>query len=246
MTSTRFFTIIALAFGAAQLAQAAAIPANNLSGSPMNYPSSFSSSGDLPAPTDFPQDGNPPNATLGYMPSFSHMPHSRPSDFPGDSPASTDLPKHKFSPSYSQSDNPPADASAFPSGAPTNGSAPTHLSHDSKSHEGHEGHPDTFSHHHDFPTNATDAPTPTDMPQNGTMPTGSDNPQQTLSESGIPSACPSYLPNSAVPSGSPAPTDLPNNMTAYNSSAGPIPQGCPTTLPSSALPSDGPAPTDAT
>jgi hypothetical protein len=125
MTSTRFFTIIALAFGAAQLAQAAAIPANNLSGSPMNYPSSFSSSGDLPAPTDFPQDGNPPNATLGYMPSFSHMPHSvrkiqeltenpshlhfqRPSDFPGDSPASTDLPKHKFSPSYSQSDNPPA------------------------------------------------------------------------------------------------------------------------------------------
>ena len=76
MASTRFFTLIALAFGAAQLAQAGVIPANNLSGSPTDYSSSFPASSDAPAPTDFPQDGNPPNATLGYMPSFSPMPHS--------------------------------------------------------------------------------------------------------------------------------------------------------------------------
>ncbi|EDR01357.1 uncharacterized protein LACBIDRAFT_312253 [Laccaria bicolor S238N-H82] len=234
MASTRFCALFALALLAAQLAQAAVIPANNLFGSSTIYPSSLSPSGATSAPTDSPQDGNPPNSTLGYMPSFSHMPHSRPSDFPGDSPAPTDLPKHKFSPSYSQSDNPPANTSAFPSGAPNNGSAPSDHSHDSKSHEGHEGQPDSFSDHHDFsPTNATDVPTPTD---NGRMPTESYNPPPSFSDGGVPSACPSHFQNFAVP----APTDLP----AYNSSAGPIPQGCPTALPSSIWPSDGPAPTD--
>ena len=77
MAITRFFTLIAFSIGAAQLARAAVIPTPVLSGSPMDFPTSFSKpsgSGAAPAPTDIPQDGNAFNISagpLGCPPSFS-------------------------------------------------------------------------------------------------------------------------------------------------------------------------------
>jgi len=75
MAIIRFFTLIAFSISAAQLARAAVIPTPVFSGSPTDCPTSFSRpSGDAPAPTDIPQDGNAFNISagpLGCPPSFS-------------------------------------------------------------------------------------------------------------------------------------------------------------------------------
>ncbi|EDR01309.1 uncharacterized protein LACBIDRAFT_312252 [Laccaria bicolor S238N-H82] len=241
MAITRFFTLIAFSIGAAQLACAAVIPTAVFSESPTNCPTSFSKpSGDALAPTDIPQDGfNISAGPLGCPPSFSAsgLPDALPSGFPpaesADGSAPTDIPGDGFKKSGvpSQSDTLPTNTASYPSGASPDGSAPTQLP---------RGYLGSLSQLPDSPSSASDGATPTDTPQNGSMPSGSGNAPPSFSQGGDPSAFSSYLP-SAAPSDGAVPSDLPT----YDLSSGSLPQGCPTAFPSSVFPSGGPAPTDA-
>ncbi|KIJ95559.1 hypothetical protein K443DRAFT_11279 [Laccaria amethystina LaAM-08-1] len=111
---TCFFTLIASAIGAAQLACAAVIPV--FSGVPTDFPTLFSRPlRNVPAPTDIPQDVNAFNIYAGPL----ECPHSfsRPSGFPPvesvDGPAPSDIPGDAFDKSLapSQSDIPPTNMS---------------------------------------------------------------------------------------------------------------------------------------
>ncbi|EDR04212.1 uncharacterized protein LACBIDRAFT_304907 [Laccaria bicolor S238N-H82] len=238
MVDTRFFTLIAFSIGAAQVACAAVIPTPVFSGSPTDCPTSLSKpSGDAPAPTDIPQDST--TGPLGCPPSFSAsgLPDIRPSGFPpvksADGSVPADIPGDASDKSLtpSRSDIPPTNASSYPSGASPDGSVPTELPRE---------YVGSLSQLPDFPsTSAADGATLTDIPQNGTMPTGSGNAPPSFSQGGTPPVCPSFLP-SAAPSDGAVPSDLP----AYDFSSGSLPRGCPTAFPSSAFPSWGPAPTD--